>query len=240
MIRKLFSGALILLLITFGLFLPDLIARVSDWRIENDPVYVVFCPDEEFSYIGTLEDRLRALTNYENMSVDYKKTGETPWENTASLPSGAINLIPDLGEGQIRTRAFTLSHRSVPVQFVYSETEMSAKNGSVRVITDAETGSILRISVTGAQKAIQSWNIVKKYDAEGFLGVSGLDAYALLREYARLSGFSEISDLTNGNSFGGSVLTVKADVKGYPYSLCLTFSEDAGTLFYRLIQIEGK
>ncbi|MBR3929529.1 MAG: hypothetical protein IKJ65_11065 [Clostridia bacterium] len=239
MIKKLLSYALIACLLAGGLFLPDLIAYVSDRRIETDPVYVVFCPEAEFSYIGTLEDKIRALTNYENMSMDYRKTHETEWNTVADLPEGACVLFPDPGAGEIRERSFTLTHKSVSVHFAFLETELHAKDGSVRIVTDPETDKILSISVINAQKAIQRWENTKKYDAEGFLSVTGIDSYALLREYARLNGFSEISDLTNGNSYGGSVSTVKADVKGHPYSLSLTFSKDAGTIFYRLIQVEN-
>ncbi|MBQ3168983.1 MAG: hypothetical protein IJB99_04400 [Clostridia bacterium] len=239
MTKKILSGALTFLLIAFGLFLPDLIARVSDWRIENDPVYVVFCPNEEFSYIGTLEDRLRALTNYENMSVDYALTEKTGWKKSV-LPEKTKVLFPDLGEGEGRARSFTLTHKAVPVKFTYSETEYHAKEGSVRIVEDPETDKILLLSVINAQNAIKGWKNTNKYDSEGFFDVTGIDAYALLREFAHLNGFSEITDLTNGNSYGGSVSTVKADVKGQPYSLSLTFSENAGTIFYRLIQVEGK
>ena len=238
--KKLVSFALIACLFLAGFFLPDAIAFLSDWRIRTDPVYVIFCPEEEFSYIGTLEDRLRALTSYENMSVDYKKIRETEWATRKDLPEGINQLIPEIGQGEIRMRSFTLSHYAVPVQFEYTETELRAPEGSVRILADPETGKILRISVTNAQEAIKNWQHTQKYSAEGFENATGIDAYALLREYAYLNGFSEISDLTDGNSYGGSVLTVKADVREHPYSLCLTFSENAGTVFYRLIQIEGK
>lgn len=240
MIRKLISGTLAALLIAAGLFLPDLIALLSDSVIENEPVYVIYCPEEAFSYIGTAEDKLRALTSYENVSVDYEKTHETEWETVASLPEDVLNLIPDTGEGETKTRTFTLSHKSVPVSFVYTETEKRASGAVVRIIRDAETGKTLIISVTGAHAAIQAWENTRKYSAEGFSDVTGIDAYALLTEYARLNGFSEISDLTGGNSYGGSVSTVKADVKGQPYSLSLTFSESAGTVFYRLIALDGE
>ncbi len=239
MIKKLISFALIVLPIALGLFLPDLLAGLSDRRIETDPVYVVFCPEEVFSYIGTLEDRLRALTNYENMSVDYKMTKETDWNTNVLLSEQIRPLFPDLGNGEIRTRTFTLSHKSVAVNFTYTETELHAENGSVRIITDPETEKILRLTVTNAQKAIQNWESTEKYDSEGFSSVTGVDAYALLRAFAHLNGFTEISDLTDGNSYGGSVSTVKADIKGHPYSLSFTFSETAGTIFYRLIQVEG-
>jgi len=239
MVKKILSGVLIACLFTAGFFLPDLIARLSDWRIENDPVYTVFCPEEEFTYVGTLEDRLRALTGYENMSVDYKITHKTEWNPDASFPENLRTLIPDLGQGEIRTRIFTLSHKTVPVNFQYMEAELHAPSGSARIVTDPETGKILRLSVTGAQKAIQEWESTRKYDAEGFGDVTGIDSYALLREYAHINGFSEISDLTDGNSYGGSVSTIKADIKEHPYSLSLTFSKDAGTIFYRLIQVEN-
>lgn len=239
MFKKILSGALVICLFTAGFFLPDLIARLSDWRIENDPVYVVFCPEEEFTYIGTLEDRLRALTGYENMSVDYKTTHKTEWNPDEALPEGIRTLIPDLGQGEIRARSFTLSHKTVPVSFQYKETELHAPGGSARIVTDPETGKILRLSVTGAQNAIQEWENTRKNDIEGFRDVTGIDSYALLREYARINGFSEISDLTDGNSYGGSVSTIKADIKEHPYSLSLTFSKDAGTIFYRLIQVEN-
>ena len=240
MTKKLLSFALIACLFIAGFFLPDAIAFISDWRIRTDPVYVVFCPEEEFSYVGTLEDRLRALTHYENMSVDYKKMRETEWKTVSSLPEGINRLIPDLGQGEIRTRSFTLSHKTVPVSFQYAETELHTPSGSLRLVQDEETGKILRVSVTGAQESIKIWAQKQTYSAEGFQNVTGVDAYALLREYALINGFSEISDLTDGNSYGGSVLTVKADVREHPYSICLTFSEHAGTILYRLIQVEGK
>lgn len=240
MIKKLVLFALIACLFFAGLFLPDAISLLSDWRIKTDPVYVVFCPVEEFSYIGTFEDRLRALTNYENMSVDYKMTDETDWDTTKNLSKGVQALFPDLGNGEIRERAFTLSHKSVPVNFTYTETELHAKGGSVRIVSDPETGKILLVSVIGAKEAIQNWESTRSYDAEGFLSVTGIDAYALLDTYALLNGFTEITDLTNGNSYGGSVSTVKADVKGHPFSLSVTFSKQAGTVYYRLIAIEGE
>lgn len=240
MIKKLISGIFFTLLITAGLFLPDIITKISDLRIETDPVYVVFCPEEKFSYIGTLEDKLRALTHYENMSVDYKMTSITDWETIEALPEGVRALFPDLGTGEIRERAFTLSHKSVSVNFTYTETELYAKDGSVRIVSDPETGKILLVSVTNAKEALQNWENARKYDAEGFLNITGIDAYDLLNTYAILNGFTEITDLTNGNSYGGSVSTVKADVKGHPFSLSVTFSEEAGTIYYRLIAIEGK
>ena len=239
MIKKLISLMLIVILLAFGLFLPDLIAKISDLRIETDPVYTVFCPAEEFSYIGTLEDKLRALTDYENMSVDYTKIYETEWNEYILLSEQVKPLFPSLAGGKARTRSFTLSHKSVSVRFTYTETELHAENGSVRIITDPETEKILRLSVTNAREAIRNWEKTRKYDSEGFLSVTGIDAYALLRMFANINGFAEISDLTDGNSYGGSVSTVKADVKGHPYSLSLTFSEDAGTIFYRLIQVEN-
>lgn len=239
MIKKILSGALVICLFTAGFFLPDLIACISDWRIETDPVYVAFRPEEEFTYIGTLEDRIRTLTGYENLSVDYKMTNETDWHKDAALPEGVNALFPDIGAGEIRARTFTLTHKAVAVSFTYAETELHAEDGSVRIVTDPETGKILRLSVTGAQKAIRNWENTRKYDIEGFWSVTGIDAYALLRKYARLNQFTEISDLTDGNSYGGSVSTVKADVKEHPYSLSLTFSEDAGTIYYRLMQVEN-
>lgn len=239
MVKKILSGVLIACLFTAGFFLPDLIAHLSDWRIENDPVYTVFCPEEEFTYIGTLEDRLRALTGYENLSVDYRITHETEWNPDARFPESVRTLIPDLGQGEVRARSFTLSHKTVPVSFQYAETELHAQGGSVRIVTDPETGKILRLSATGAQNAIREWESTQRYDIEGFRNVTGIDSYALLREYANINGFSEISDLTDGNSYGGSVSTVKADIKEHPYSLSLTFSKDAGTIFYRLIQVEN-
>ncbi|MBQ6715984.1 MAG: hypothetical protein IJN21_05625 [Clostridia bacterium] len=240
MIRKCISFALIACLFIACFFLPDAIARLSDWRIKTDPVYTIFCPEKEFSYIGTLEDRLRALTGYENMSVDYKMTLKTEWQTIKSLPEGISALIPDLGQGEIRERSITLGHKTVPVNFQYTETELHTPNGSARIVTDPETDKILRISLTNAREAIRSWENTRNYDVEGFFSVTGVDAYALLREYARLNGFSEITDLTDGNSYGGSILTVKADVREHPYSLSLTFSENAGTVYYRLIQVEGK
>ena len=240
MIKKCISFALIASLFIAGFFLPDAIARLSDWRIKTDPVYVVFCPEAEFSYIGTLEDRVYALTGYENMSVDYEMKTPTQWETITSLPDGVNRLFPDIGEGEIQSRLFTLSHKSVPVSFRYKETEIRAPGGSVRMIQDEETGKFLRVSVINAQKAIQAWDQIQKYSAEGFDSVTGINAYALLKEFARLSGFSEITDLTDGNSYGGSISTTKADIKEFPYSLSLTFSQNAGTILYRLIQVEGK
>ncbi|MBQ2433771.1 MAG: hypothetical protein II266_05025 [Clostridia bacterium] len=239
MIKKLISGAFFALLLAAGLFLPNIIAKISDLRIETDPVYTAFCPAEEFSYIGTPEDKLRALTHYENMSVDYKITPKTDWQTVKTLPEGVQALFPDLGSGEIRERTFTLTHKSVSVNFTYTETELHANGGSVRILSDPESDKILLLSITNAQNAIKNWENTKKYDSEGFLSVTGIDAYALLRMFANINGFAEISDLTDGNSYGGSVSTVKADVKAHPYSLSLTFSEDAGTIFYRLIQVEN-
>lgn len=239
MIKKLISGAFFALLLAAGLFLPDIVAKISDLRIETDPVYTAFCPAEEFSYIGTPEDKLRALTHYENMSVDYKMTPKTDWQTVKTLPEGVQALFPDIGSGEIRERTFTLTHKSVSVNFTYTETELHANGGSVRILSDPESDKILLLSITNAQNAIKNWENTKKYDSEGFLSVTGIDAYALLRMFANINGFAEISDLTDGNSYGGSVSTVKADVKAHPYSLSLTFSEDAGTIFYRLIQVEN-
>ena len=240
MIKKLISGAFFALLLAAGLFLPDIIAKISDLRIETDPVYTAFCPAEEFSYIGTPEDKLRALTHYENMSVDYKMTPKTDWQTVKTLPEGVQALFPDLGSGEIRERTFTLTHKSVAVHFTYTETELHALGGSARIVSDPEAGRILLVSVTGAKEALQNWENVRNYDAEGFLSVPGIDAYALLNTFAALNGFTEITDLTDGNSYGGSVSTVKADVKGRPFSLCVTFSEQAGTIYYRLIALEGE
>ena len=240
MIRKLVSFALIACLFLCGFFLPDAIGRLSDWRIETDPVFTVFCPEEEFSYIGTLEDRLYALTGYENLSVDFEMKLSSDWKPDESLPIDVNSLFPDLGNEESSTRNFILSHKTVPVSFRYQETEIHAPGGSVRMVWDEETGKILRLSVTGAQESLRNWSQSQTYSAEGFQNVTGVDAYALLRQYAYLNGFSEITDLTDGNSYGGSALTVKADVREHPYSVCLTFSEPAGMIYYRLIQTGGK
>lgn len=240
MIRKLLSAALILLLIALGLFLPDAVSRLSDWRIETDPVYVVFCPEEEFAYIGTFEDRIRALTDYENMSLDYEMTNETEWDMHILLSEKVKALFPEMGAGEARARTFTLSHKAIPVSFLYSETEYHTKDGSVRIVTDPESDRILLLSVTNAQNAIKNWENTKNYDTEGFFNVTGIDAYALLREFAHLNNFTEISDLTDGNSYGGSVSTVKADVKGAPFGLSVTFSSGAGTIYYKIMPADGK
>ena len=156
MIKKLISGAFFALLLAAGLFLPDIVAKISDLRIETDPVYTAFCPAEEFSYIGTPEDKLRALTHYENMSVDYKMTPKTDWQTVKTLPEGVQALFPDIGSGEIRERTFTLTHKSVSVNFTYTETELHANGGSVRILSDPESDKILLLSITNAQNAIKN------------------------------------------------------------------------------------
>ena len=240
MTKKLFSIALILLILVAGLFLPDAVSYLADWRIETDPVYTVFSPEAEFSYIGTFEDRLRALTSYENMSFDYELADETEWETGISLPAGADQLFPGLGEGETRFRTITLRHKTVSAAFLFNETELHTDAGSVRIVQDAETGKILRLSVINAQNAMKNWENTTEYSVEGFSQVTGVDAYALLRTYARLLGYSDITDLTDGNSYGGSVSTVKADIKGAPFGLSVTFSSDAGMIYYRIMQADGK
>lgn len=237
--KKMISVALILVILSAGLFLPDAVCYLSDWRIETDPVYVKFSPETEFSYIGTFEDRLRALTSYENMSVDYEMAYETEWETDAYLPNGAETLCPDLGQGKTRSRRITLRHKAVPAAFLFSETELHTDSGSIRIIQDDETGKILRLSVTNAQKAMKNWKNTNEYSAEGFSHVTGVDAYALLRQYAYLLGYTDITDLTDGNSYGGSVSTVKADIKGAPFGLSVTFSSGAGLIHYRITQADG-
>lgn len=240
MTKRLLSLVLSAVVIAGGLFLPDVISYVSDLRIETDPVYVVFCPEEEFVYISTFEDRLRAVTSYENLSVDYEEAYESEWERGTGLPAGVDALYPDLGSGETRARMIVLKHKTVSAEFRFLETEFHADGGSVRIVQDVETGKILRLSVTNAQKALENWENTSEYSAEGFFHVTGVDAYALLKQYAYLLGYAEITDLTDGNSYGGSVSTVKADVKGAPYSLSVTFSSGAGTIYYKIMQANGK
>lgn len=222
-----------------GLFLPDITLQFIDNK-NTAPVYSIACPPNEYVYEGTFENRVSAFTAYENLSVNVKCTEKTQPEEIDSLPRTLDGLLPPLGEGAFSKTEFVLSPVSMNARFVFSEYTGTFEKGKLRFVTDNETGKIIFIGLTNAKDALSGWEKTSLRSVESFSEAIGLDIHAVTGAYANLNGYYELNDLTDGNSYGGSAVTAKTDIKGERLQISVTFSAPAGILNYRLIAKGGE
>lgn len=239
MIKKAIFPAALALIMLFGLFFPDAVLRFFDEKNEK-PVYTISCPADDYVYRGTFENRIGAFSAYENASVSVYRIEETEIESVSELPWTLSELIPELGAGEWQENEFYLSPVHMNARFAYRQYSGAFEGGTIRIVADAETGKPILISLTNAKNALSGWDKTERRNVESFSEAVGLDVYEVTQAYARLLGYHELNDLTNGNSYGGSVTTVKTDVKGEKMQLSVTFSEPAGILNYRLISKTGE
>jgi len=239
MIKKAIFPAALLLIFAMGLFLPDLALVFSD-RQSARPVNIETLAADDYAYAGTFDNRVRSFSAYENASVNVRMIEKTQPESVEKFPWALNELCPELGGGTINRFDFCLSPADMNARFAYTQYSGKFADGDVRIVADKETGKPILISITNAHKALSEWEKSMHWAAEGFFSAPGLDVYAVTKVYADILGYSSLNDLTDENSSGGSVLTAKTDVKGEKLQICITFSETAGILNYRLISLTGQ
>ncbi len=217
-----------MMVLILGLILPSILFRIEDakmaraeWAVENT--------GETYSYSSTLENRVCALSAYQNGS---------PWINSSAAGEALSRdiwnelyehgLLPVANDSaEYTVSAFKLTPAQMNTEYAFVDATCISENNTLHTVWDVETGTVLRLDFTCNAELLQQW---MKNTGEGF--DSTPKYYTLVQKLASFNQLGAISDSFVNYTNGETIQSFEANVVGTYFAVSVKYSLEQGLLMY--------
>ena len=218
------------MVLILGLMLPNILFQIEDakmaqaeWSVENT--------GETYRYSSTLENRVRALSAYQNGS---------PWIRSSKADKAFSRdiwnelykrgLLPVANElAEYTVSAFKLTPTQMNAEYIFVDVTCSSDGNYLHAVLDAETGTALRLDFTCDAELFQQW---MKNTGDGFDTMPKY--YIIMKEFASFNQLGTLSDSFVNYTSGEAIQSFEANVVGTYFTVSVKYSLEQGLLMYSI------
>lgn len=230
--RRIVGCAGVVCAATLGLLAPDAMLWSADQHLSTQR-WINANAENTFVYEGTLENRVRALDAWQNMSTNVRCT---QLEVDEAAPADIWETLFDAGllpvppnQSDCTVHSLIIKPNGISAEYRYLDIVVTAESERLHVIMDEKTNQYLRIDFTCDPHALESWMV---NTGEGFL--MNYKSDACMVNYAALIGLGQLRDLGGSYTDGEMVQSYESDIQGTLFALSFKYATRQGLIAYKL------